>query len=396
MLGRTRLGLLALSLLALTAPAGVAQAAADVQPRIVGGQTATIAEYPWQGAVVFAPDAPGKAGKNAFQRQVCGGSLVTPYVLLTAAHCVFDTDPDCGEWGPPPHIPCTLLTDPPPGDGTARIDPDDVDVVLGRTTLSDGSTGAEHAVQDVAFQSGYNPNNANKDVGYLILAAPGSTQQTIDIAGSDEAAVWAPGVFAEVSGWGSTSPDDPNTTQIPYTPSDTLRAASVQIISDSTCGSSSVYGNAFHPTTMVCAGYLSGGVDSCYGDSGGPLQAGLEDGGYRLVGITSWGDGCAWPNNPGVYSRVADTVLRDAIVARVDQFEADLGLPGEQIVGSGGQPQSSGPKYPPPSGGGSATSPLATATPTAAPADPFAKCKRALTKRKRKRCNRKVRALLAQ
>jgi secreted trypsin-like serine protease len=398
MFGRIRLGQVVCIVLALLVPAAAARAAGDVQPRIVGGQTTTIGEYPWQGAVVFAP-ATQPAGENAFQREVCGGSLVTPNVVLTAAHCVFDTDPDCGEWGPPPHTPCTLLTDAPPGDGTARIDPDDVDVVLGRTTLSNGSAGVEHLVQAVDFQSGYNPSTASKDVGYLVLASAGSSQQTIDIAGSDEAAVWAPGIFAEVSGWGSTSPDDPNTSQITYTPSDNLRAASVEIIPDSTCGSSAVYGSAFKPATMVCAGYLSGGVDTCYGDSGGPLEAGLADGGYRLVGITSWGEGCAFPNAPGVYTRVAEPALRDAIVARVNQFESDLGLPDEPIVGSGGQPRSGGPKYPgPSSGGGSTTLPTTTTitSPTATPTDPFAKCKRIKNRVKRKRCNKKVRALLGQ
>ena len=51
----------------------------------------------------------------------------------------------------------------------------------------------------------------------------------------------------------------------------------------------------FDPTTMVCAGLQSGGVDTCSGDSGGPLQAPRRRGVYRLVGITGWGDGCAEP-----------------------------------------------------------------------------------------------------
>jgi secreted trypsin-like serine protease len=399
MLGRIRLGLLACAALAAIAPA--AQAAGGVQPRVVGGQATTTGEYPWQGAIVYAPSAPGRAGKNAFQRQFCGGSLVTSHVVLTAGHCVFDSDPDCGQSSPPPKLPCTLLTDPPPGDGTARIDPDDVDVVLGRTTLSDKGSGLEHAVQAVGLQGGYQHGPPpRKDVGYLVLDAPGSTQETIDIAGPDETAagVWAPGVFAEVSGWGSTSQDNPNDgvpASTTYTPSDTLRAASVPIIADSTCGSSGVYGSAFQAATMVCAGYLGGGIDTCYGDSGGPLQVGLADGAYRLVGITSWGAGCAYQNAPGVYTRVAEAALRDAIVARVNQFHTDLGLPEEPIVGSGGQPRSGAPKYPPPSssgGGSTAGPPLASVVPTAAPTDPFAKCRRTKNKTKRKRCNRKVRA----
>jgi secreted trypsin-like serine protease len=60
---------------------------------------------------------------------------------------------------------------------------------------------------------------------------------------------------------------------------------------------------------MVCAGYPEGGVDTCQGDSGGPMF-GDASGVLRVVGVTSWGNGCAQPGQPGVYARVADTKLR--------------------------------------------------------------------------------------
>ncbi len=311
---------LALALLLACAPTARAQ---TLEPRIVGGSSASIADYPWQGALVYSQAQ--YPGLNAHQRQFCGGSVITASIVITAAHCVQDTDPDCNSGGGSNCNPSD-----PGGDGTKRIDPNDISVVLGRTTLSNTSTGTEHLVRDVSYHPQYNPNSLKNDVGYLVMQSA-TSQAAIDIAGADEGAVWAPGVLVEISGWGSTSSGG-NTV-------DSLRAASVPIVADSTCGSNSVYGTEFDPQTMVCAGYLEGGVDTCQGDSGGPLESPLQGGGYRLVGITSWGFGCAEPNAPGVYTRIAAQNLRDAAVAKVQALEDTYSLPHENIVGSGGQPK---------------------------------------------------------
>jgi secreted trypsin-like serine protease len=60
---------------------------------------------------------------------------------------------------------------------------------------------------------------------------------------------------------------------------------------------------------MICAGFPQGGTDTCQGDSGGPLFGA----GPKVVGSTSFGEGCARPNKPGVYARVGDTTLREWI-----------------------------------------------------------------------------------
>ncbi|KAG8623745.1 hypothetical protein KVT40_008721 [Elsinoe batatas] len=72
----------------------------------------------------------------------------------------------------------------------------------------------------------------------------------------------------------------------------------VPIVSRTTCKSN--YGSSSITDTMICAGLSSGGKDSCQGDSGGPLV----DANKVLIGIVSWGDGCAAAGKPGVYSRV--------------------------------------------------------------------------------------------
>jgi secreted trypsin-like serine protease len=344
----------ALVALSLCLPAG---AAGDtVQPKVVGGTTASTSQYPWQAAVVFSP---AKRSGNAHQRQFCGGSLLTSRIVLTAAHCVYDTDPDPD---------CLLLLC---STTELHLDPDDVDVVLGRTTLSDASQGTELPVIGVAFQSHYDDAAAPKyDVGYLVISTA-SSQGQIKIAGADEGALWDAGSYVEVSGWGSTSAC---ATTCSSPTSDTLRKAGLTVIPDSTCGSASVYGSLFDPNTQLCAGNLSGGTDSCRGDSGGPLQAPLPAGGYRLVGVVSWGEGCGQANAPGVYARVAGTALPSLIQSDVSSLQSRFGLPAEPVFGTGGTAQ-----------------PLAVG----ASARPFAKCKRIRDKRKRRRCIKRVKKKLS-
>ena len=64
---------------------------------------------------------------------------------------------------------------------------------------------------------------------------------------------------------------------------------------------------------MLCAGYPQGGTDTCQGDSGGPLFGRDASGALKVVGATSFGEGCAQPGKPGVYARVGDSVLREWI-----------------------------------------------------------------------------------
>src|SRR5262249_8390535 len=197
------------------------------------------------------------------------------------------------------------------------------------------------------------------------------------IAGADETSLWAPGSPVDISGWGTTS-ETSNTT------SDTLRAATVGVIADSFCANPGVYGSDFDPGTMLCAGLTGGGVDTCSGDSGGPLEAPLSSGDYRLVGITGWGTGCAEPNAPGVYTRVAGQTMRSLVASDVGDLETTYGLDASQpIFGSGGQGRSSTP-------GSGSTSKKTSEHKQGS--DPLAKCKRIHNKKQRRICIKRGRA----
>jgi Trypsin len=126
MRGRGRYALaIGLAGLALLIPATAgAQTKGSVGPRVVGGHDASISQYPWQAAVIIDGE------------QSCGGSLLTSRIVITAGHCVFDSDPDCLLACTGLHPVCNSISDPPPGDGSCKLDPDDVTVILGSSTLS--------------------------------------------------------------------------------------------------------------------------------------------------------------------------------------------------------------------------------------------------------------------
>jgi trypsin len=343
----------AIAALLLSAPLARAGSAGDVAggdevsgtpqkpigTRIVGGSTASITDYPYQVALVFDT----RFGGSDYDRQFCGGSLITTYIVLTAAHCVIDGDPD---------------------GGNSSLDANDVDLVLDRTQLSGGGGLHISAFTGAYWNNAYNATTSEYDVGYIVLATGVSGGGRILLAGADEGALWAPGAQTFATGWGDTSDGG--------TSADLLRAVTVPRIADPDCSASDL-GSDFLPATMLCAGSLSGGIDTCQGDSGGPLAAPAEGGIRRQVGVTSWGYGCAQPNSPGVYSRVADTTLRGAVVNNVSQIETAVGVPHENIVGSGAQPPA------PPS---------SSVTPIAAAPAPKKKCKKH-RKLKRGRCVKK-------
>lgn len=161
---------------------------------------------------------------------------------------------------------------------------------MGTTEYSKG--GILMQVVAIHQHAEYSPSNIDYDYSILEVGQDipfDETMQPIGLPDQDEDV--KDGTLLEVSGWGNT--------QSAAESNRYLREAIVPKVNDDVCDEAySGYGGITE--RMICAGFKEGGKDACQGDSGGPLVANQV-----LVGIVSWGFGCAKPDYPGVYSRVA-------------------------------------------------------------------------------------------
>lgn len=253
-----------------TAPASADDHRADdggPGTQVIGGTQAVKGEFPWMVRLSMG----------------CGGTLYTQQIVLTAAHCVSSTGPN------------TSIT-----------------ATMGVVDLQDST--AVRVNSTYVHRSSTYGTSTGGDWALIKLASPVNFP-TLPITTST---AYDNGTFT-VAGWGATYEGGP---QSRY-----LMKATVPFIDDATCRSAGGSYSGLIASAEICAGnWSSGGVDTCQGDSGGPLFRRDASGNWIHIGITSWGEGCARPGKPGVYTQIS--TFHAAIKSAADSLGGGTPPPG--------------------------------------------------------------------
>ncbi|RXM28822.1 Ovochymase-2 [Acipenser ruthenus] len=223
--------------------------------RIVGGEEAVPNSWPWQVSLRVAGE------------HVCGGVIIKPDWILTAAHCLQGREKYS-----------KLLV-----------------VVAGDHDISTEEPGEQkRSVKSIVLHPSYNDSSNDYDVALLRLDAPLQYNYYARPACLPENRQKVePSSLCTVTGWGGRAIGESNKK---------LQQLEVPVLEPQAC-------SQYYPdrTTerMFCAGFpLQEGKDTCMGDSGGPLVCHSEHSNYIVYGITSWGAGCGKAQKPGVYASV--------------------------------------------------------------------------------------------
>ncbi|XP_076069071.1 trypsin-1-like [Oratosquilla oratoria] len=229
--------------------------------RVVGGSETARSEYPWMASLSYR----GKL--------YCGASLVNNKYLVTAAHCI------------------------------EGVNKDRVEIVLGAHNMTDPTDPRRQrrAVSQWWAHKGFNRKTYNNDIGIILLdKAVSLTNFVRPVCLPKKENRSYVGEMGTVTGWGRTKESGKS--------SPILRNVQVPIITNEECKKKNYRPDEIM-SNMMCAGYDEGKIDACQGDSGGPLLFENKlDGGKSqidIIGIVSWGLGCARSGYPGVYCRIS-------------------------------------------------------------------------------------------
>jgi LPXTG-motif cell wall-anchored protein len=251
----------------------------EIDPRIVGGEDAPEGEYPF--VTYLTIETP----EGTF---ACGGSLYAPDTILTAAHCVNGT-------GPADNITAHF--------GSVDLASEDIVTYTSEYVYSGNISGIPNdwaLVKLTEDVEGIDPVDVVTDD-----SLDGGT-----VVDDEE----VPGFT--VIGWGDLEEGAGEGSQF-------LQQVRVPAVSDEDCAAA--YGADFTADAELCGGDLeNGGVDSCQGDSGGPLLVPNEGDGYTQVGVVSWGNGCAQPGFPGIYTQLSNFADKIAAVSNGENTPAEV------------------------------------------------------------------------
>lgn len=223
----------------------------------------------WPSVLAIVSTGPASLSDRFF----CGGTLVAERWVLTAAHCMFSTL-------------------------DRLVAPSTIRVVAGIHDLVEDDPADEVVVTNVIIHPDYDNGHSlpQNDIALLELGS------TIDAPLSelfiDESEYYSD-IPAYIVGWGATRYVDDRGVDFPAI----QQEAVVPLVGLAVCNSVLSYQGLLAPT-QLCAGYVEGGVDTCSGDSGGPLYI-IENGQPVQIGITSFGNGCAQANFYGIYTNVS-------------------------------------------------------------------------------------------
>jgi len=248
----------------------------DTSTSIVGGKDVIPYSWPWQVLLVSKSNG----------RLECGGSVISPQWVITAAHCVS-------------------------GSNANRYQ---VRLGVFNQAKKDEPGAQTFDISEIHVHPNFNYAKAIFDIALLKLTSPVTYSDHISpvcLPSALQESLPVVNTTVFVIGWGDTKEKGGKE-------SDTLQQVGIPLQSSQKCKAS--YGGKFYEETQFCAGTDQGGHDHCYGDSGGPIvfQDAANGGTWKQIGIVSWAKGCARPKYYGVNSKVS------AYVDFIKKYVTDL------------------------------------------------------------------------